>query len=297
MTTMPPTAASAARLCCTALLLLVTAAAWAEPPPDGRAIMEEVFARHEQFPYTLERQTLILTDAAGNRDARQLRRLSRVEPDGTLKFLLVFDNPPEVRGAALLAERDATGTLRSDMYLPAFGQVLIRATGDTRANRFLGTDFTLEDLTAEPPGDFRYQRRADRDLEGTPSFVIDAVPLDARLARLCGYSRKRHFVRQDIFFVTRTDYFDHRDRLVKRLTRHDLKQMDQRMWRADMVLMEDYRRPHRSLIKTDRRVFSQDYVPAELFSASALLQHKHIPGAEAPKGLDPRAAEPKTGDS
>ncbi len=51
----------------------------------GRIIMDEVFKRHELFPYVFEKQTMILIDSAGNRDVRKARRFSRIEPDATVK--------------------------------------------------------------------------------------------------------------------------------------------------------------------------------------------------------------------
>ena len=90
----------------------------------GRRIMEEVFKRHELFPYVYEKQTLIMTDSAGNRDVREMRRFSRAERDGTVKYLLVFDNPVEIRGVALLAIRQPSGQGESKIYLPAFGKVI-----------------------------------------------------------------------------------------------------------------------------------------------------------------------------
>jgi hypothetical protein len=280
-----------------AVLPAGTHAVATDEPWDGQAIMSEVARRHEYFPYTLERQTLILMDESGQRNTRKLRRLSRVEADGTLKFLLIFDDPPEVRGAALLAIRRTGVALQSDMYLPAFGQTMIQVAGDPQGSRFLGTDFALEDLTTELAGDFRYVRGEDSELDGISGFVIDAFPLHEGTAKTTGYGRKRHFVRQDIFFITRTDYFDRNDRLVKRQTRHDLKRVDGDMWRADMVLMEDYRQRHKTLIKIEQRVFSPDYVPAELFSAPALLEHRHLPGSGGIPRTGRESGEMDTGDT
>jgi len=269
------------------LALPLTTLAAAEPR-SGRAIMDEVFRRHEQFPYTYEEQTMVLMDAAGHRDARKLRRFSRIEADGTLKFLLVFDHPEEVRGVALLALRDPAGRVRSGIYLPAFGQMLDSGSGNVRGSQFLGTDFSLEDLTAELLSDFRYQRLEDRQIEEIPHFVVDALPRDPELARSSGYGRKRHFIRQDNFFLTRTDYFDRRGRPFKRQTQHDLRPVDGDMWRADMILMEDRRERHKTLIKIDKRVFSEDYVPTQLFEPEQLLAHLHLmPPQQLLSGTEP----------
>jgi len=40
-----------------------------------------------------------------------------------------------------------------------------------------------------------------------------------------------------------------------------------------MILMEDSKEQHRSLIKIDRRVFSRDYVSADIFTADWLFKN------------------------
>jgi hypothetical protein len=244
----------------------------------GRRIMDEVFERHEQFPYVFEELSMILLDRDDHRDVRKARRFSRVETDGTVKYLLVFDNPPEVRGLALLAIRQPGGEGTSQIYVPAFGSELKTSAGDLRGNQFLGTDFSVEDLLAEILSNFRYVRVADREIDDVPHFVVEAFPEDPELERITGYGLRRHFIRKDIFYIVRTDYYDRQLRFVKSQTHHDLKRVDGDMWRANMVLMEDHREHHKTLLKVNERVFSGNYVPAELFTADWLLHNRHIEG-------------------
>jgi Outer membrane lipoprotein-sorting protein len=246
----------------------------------GRGIMDEVFKRHEMFPYVFEEQTIIMTDNAGNRDVRKARRFSRVEKDETVKYLLVFDNPSEVRGVALLAIRHHAGSIESMIYLPAFGKKLESNIGKSRGTNFLGTDFALEDLAAEVLSDFRYVREADQKINKISHFVVEAFPQDKEIQRTTGYGLRRHFIRQDNFFIIRTDYYDRRGRFFKSQTSHDLKRVDGDMWRASMILMENHKKRHNTLIKIDRRVFSLDYVPPEMFTCNWLLENRHIQGTE-----------------
>ena len=246
----------------------------------GNRIMDEAFRRHELFPYIFEEQSMILMDDAGNRDIRKVRRFSRVEKDRTVKFLLVFDSPPEVRGVALLAIRQKSGHEESGIYLPAFGKELKSNTGNNRSSNFLGTDFSIEDMTAEVLSDHRYVRAADSKIEKTNYFVVEAFPKDREIEKSTGYSHRRHFIRQDNFFIVRTDYFDRRGRFFKRQTHHDLKKVDRDMWRANMVLMENYKERHKTLIKINRRVFSHDYVPPEMFTSDWLLENRHLMGVK-----------------
>jgi hypothetical protein len=47
-----------------------------------------------------------------------------------------------------------------------------------------------------------------------------------------------------------------------------------------MALMENHRERHETLIKTDRRVISRDYVPPEIFTPAWLLENRHIQSTE-----------------
>jgi hypothetical protein len=205
-----------------------------------------------------------------------VRRFSRVEKDGTVKYLMVFDDPEEVRGVALLAVRHPSGEGESGIYLPAFGKKLNSRAGDTRGSNFLGTDFAIEDLTAEALSDFRYLRKKDQKIQEITYFVVDAYPLDKEIERTTGYSLRRHFIRKDNFFVVRTDYYDRRGRFFKRQTYHDLKRVQGDMWRANMILMENFREHHKTLLKIDERVFSHSYVKPEMFTKAWLMENRHL---------------------
>lgn len=245
--------------------------------------MNEVLNRHEMSPYVYEEQTLIMEDKAAHRDVSKVRRFSRAEKDGTVKVLLVFDSPADVRGVALLAMGHPSGRGEWKIYLPAFGKELKSLDARARGSRFLGTDLAVEDVTAEVLSDFRYVRAADQRVDQAAHYVVEAFPMDEEVARTTGYSLRRHFIRQDNFFIVRTDYYDHRKRFFKRQTFHDLKRVDGDMWRANMMSMENRKEHHKTLIKTDRRVFSRDYVPPEMFTDAWLLANRHIRSSE--KGL------------
>jgi hypothetical protein len=61
------------------------------------------------------------------------------------------------------------------------------------------------------------------------------------------------------------------------------------MWRANMVLMENRLDDHRTVIKIDRRVFSADYVPEEVFTRQWLLAN-HPPLLETEVATEVEAA-------
>lgn len=235
---------------------------------DGKALMEEVYQRHQAFPYIYEEQSIVLIDRNGKKDSRRAKRFSRMESDGSVKFLLLFQYPEEVRGVAVLAERNTDGFITKYLYLPAFGQQLLESVGGTKENNFLGTDFSVENLTGEILENYHYVRREDRLIDGHLYLLVDVfeknieddVPL------------RRHFIKQDNMFITKTHHFDRLGRISRIQSQHDLQAVDGDMWRANMMLMDDKKEQHQSLIKISHRVFSKDYVPAEVFQAEWLFE-------------------------
>ena len=238
---------------------------------SGREIMEQVQERHRQYPWVFEEQSIVLTDRNGKRDSRKAIRYSRAGSDGDMDFLLVFSFPSEVRGVAVLAHRDPSGSISKQVYLPALGQRLVASTGAGSEGNFLGTDFSVEDLAGDAPQRYAYVRRGDTELDSVRYYTVDVYAGDG--AGSAGVPLRRHFVRQDIFFVTRTDHYDGQGRVQKRQTWHDLVNIDDTMWRSNMILMIDVKEQHETLVKIDRRVLSRDYVPDQVFTAAWLFEN------------------------
>ncbi len=103
---------------------------------------------------------------------------------------------------------------------------------------------------------------------GVPYFRVWAMP---RTHVAIGFAKRLLFIRQNNFFISRIDYFDHQGRLLKRQTRHDIHRIGGNMWRADLISEENMLNHYRSMLKIERRVYSRGYVPEELFSENRIL--------------------------
>ncbi len=236
---------------------------------DGLTLMQKVYERHKQFPYVYEEHSMVMEDSKGKRDTRRARLYTRLFDDTGMKFLLLFDYPEDIRGVAVLAERDRNGNVNKFVYLPALGEMMLESAGNVTAINFLGTDFTIESLTGEDLGNYRYQRREDQEMYGISFYVVDVFSLTTEDEQ----AMRRHYIRQDNLYITLTHHFDRRGRVERVQSHHDLHAVDGDMWRADMILMMDKRENHQSLIKITKRVFSRDYVPMEVFSADWLYRN------------------------
>ena len=173
-------------------------------------------------------------------------------------------------------------------YMPALDRAMISGTeGD---GHFLGTDFTIADFI-EPLGHTVYKRQPDQTIEKVDYFVVDAHRTKASHAKLSesvSGPHRRHFVRKDILFIVRTDYFDGAGRLTRQYSRHEIRKTDRDLWLANMLLMENLQLGHATLIKVDRRVLSEELVRPEVFILPEGRRDKET--GEDPSG--PETAEP-----
>lgn len=236
---------------------------------SGLDLMKAVYERHQQYPFVYEEQSMVLIDGEGNRETRKVKMYSRVEPDLLQRILLLFDSPEDVKGVAILAQRDSEGNTKQAIYLPALGPQMMENSGEVGDASFLGTDFSVENLTGERLSDYDYVRQRDAMINDKMYCLVDVFNKGASK----DMPLRRHFIAQENLYLTRTDYFDDLGRVRKRQSYHDLTPVLGEMWRANMILMENLSSDHQTLIKIDRRVFSKDYVPSEVFTKDFLYSY------------------------
>jgi hypothetical protein len=240
----------------------------------GRALMQRVQDTHQQYPYVYEEQSMVLIDRDGNRETRKVKLYSRVE-ENLLQKMLLFESPKDVKGVAVLAERNAEGETRQSIYLPALGESMVENSGEAGDANFLGTDFSVENLTGERLEDYDYRRQRDELINNKMYSVVDVFGKQSTPDQM---ALRRHFISQENLYLIRTDYYDDLGRVRKRQSHHDMAQVFGDMWRANMLLMENLQNDHQTLIKIDRRIFSKDYVPNEVFTTEYLYRYSRVEG-------------------
>ena len=241
----------------------------------GRAIFDEVAKRHEAS-HEFEQQTMTLTDDKGNHEVRQVRRFALKGQDGQFKYLIVFDSPPGAKGTALLTWQHADAQDDQWLYLPAQGDRTKRIAKGSKKNYFMGTDYTFEDLVSESRDKFAYARLADTSLDGIDCFVVDVTPTDANLVKETGYKKRRVWIRKDNFCIVRTDYFDKKEKILKRQTATGLANVAGSMWRATDSFMENLSNGHSTRVRVDKRLLDEGSVPEEYFQQRFLLAGQHM---------------------
>lgn len=242
---------------------------------SGRQIIDQVSERHQQrFEY--EEQELILTDKAGNKETREMRRYARDDGKGGAKYLVVFRAPAGVKGVALLTWQNKGKSDDQWLYLPAMGKKMKRIAKGGRKNYFMGTDYTFEDLISASRDDFNYELQDDQDLDGKPNYVIKVTPKDKKIAKKSGYKHRLMFVQKDIMFITRIDYFNKRGKFIKRQLLSELENVGGEVWRANLASMKNEKEAHSTEIRLIKRSLDEKAVPGKNFKKRFITSGKHM---------------------
>lgn len=120
------------------------------------------------------------------------------------KILLKFDNPPELRGAAVLVI-EKTPTNDMFMFLPELGKTR-RITSSMVNGNMMGTDFTYEDFARLQGmiGNLEATRAPDEQLAGRAAFVTESKPAAGADSE---YERIRSVIDQQTCVPLRVDFF------------------------------------------------------------------------------------------
>ncbi|MEX2354200.1 MAG: outer membrane lipoprotein-sorting protein, partial [Gammaproteobacteria bacterium] len=159
-----------------------------------------------------------------------------------------------------------------EIYLPAYGSPIryLQRKGE-RADIF-GMDLSFEDLTWEILDNYQYVHREQKITGNLEYDVIDVYAAGDDTGSV--HPVRRHHVRRDGFYIMQTDFFDNQGRVLKRQTRHDVSRSSRNLWNTGMMLVENIQKHHTTLIKVNKRIISDDYVPDEVFSLNWLFQNQ-----------------------
>jgi hypothetical protein len=232
---------------CGALLLISIAV----PAPAGSAWMQSNRAldimREVENKLLTESQSydgaIEVVDAKGKSVSKSWRSW-REGNRGSSKILIRFQTPAEVRGVGLLTLNHPNRPAEQWLYTPAI-QRDRRIAPQEKSQRFMGTDFTHEDMEERSIEDYQYGLIGDETLDGRPAWKIRAACKDGGNSQ---YSHLHLWVRKDIPATTLIEYYIG-GTLRKTLRWDDWKQV-QGVWTPHYAEMKDLARNSTTKLRT-----------------------------------------------
>ena len=175
-----------------AAIAVLPAAAAAQSGP-------EIMQKHRQVHRVKDEEEQLLLRLVSKSGAVKERRVTRFTMNGAddlNKILIRFLAPRDVENTALLTWEAKDGNDDQWLYLPATrNPKRIAAAG--KKNRFMGTDFTYEDLRPENLAVHTYTAAGAEAIDGQDCWVIESMPANERVAADTAYRKRRLWIRKD----------------------------------------------------------------------------------------------------
>lgn len=232
----------------------------------GRAIMVEADARGKGYGDLRAEMAMVLKNAHGQESRREMRSRS-LEKEGGDWNLIIFDEPKDVEGTALLTHTHAGADDDQWLYLPALKRVKRIASGN-KSGPFVGSEFAYEDLSSQEIEDYQdYELLREEACPGSdePCWVVKRIPADSN----SGYSRQIAWVDQSEYRVRKLDYYDRKGDHLKTLTFDDYRLYLDDYWYAHEMHMVNHQTGKSTLLNWKAYEFRNGYTDRD-FDRNAL---------------------------
>ena len=200
-----------------------------EDDPEARKIFEEVDRRRDKINSEKADMQMVIFDSRGNTRERNLQSFSMNEEDIS-KSLLIFESPANVRGTAFLSISEGTEEVQK-LYLPALGQIQIISAAE-KGDRFMGSDFTYEDLGDQDPEDYDFELRSKSDT----SYVLKAEKTESS-----EYNYLYFYIDPNRYVLQKIEYFNDEEKMIKRLEASGYTEVMNEVWQPGKMVMYDLR--------------------------------------------------------
>lgn len=210
---------------------------------EARAVFEEVEERRNSISSETAVLEMVITDPRGRTRTRTMNTWSTISGDDS-QSLIVFSDPGNVRGTAFLTIREA-GSSSQRLYLPSVGRVQT-ITSAERGDRFMGSDFTYEDLGDQQADDYDFEWFEVHD----EHYLVHAKKPGSDQ-----YSSVTFTIDREKYALSEIHYFDRDDEKIKRLEAGQFEQITDRLWSPARMTMYDLRENRKTeLTWSDREI-------------------------------------------
>lgn len=201
----------------------------------GLEIMTEVDLRDEGFDDFSAKISMVLEDNNGNKSTRLMEvKNLEVKNDGD-KRLLVFKEPSDVSGTALLTYSHILEDDEQWLFLPALKRVK-RISSSNKSGPFVGSEFAYEDMLSQEVEKYEHVFIGEETFNGLECYVVERKPR----YESSGYNKQKVWIDKEHFRYQKIEYFDHQDSHLKTLVLSEYEQFLDKFWRAKEMVMTNH---------------------------------------------------------
>ena len=216
-----------------------------EDPDQARTIFDEMEERRKTIETETALMQMVITDPRGRTRTRKLQTWTKYSGDDT-STLLVFSEPGNVRGTGLL-NLDEENSRTQRLFLPSVGRIQTIGSSE-RGDRFMGSDFTYEDLGSQNSDEFEFDWLIKHD----QFYTIRAKKIDSDQ-----YAYLEFDIHRERYTADEIRYFDSSDELIKQLKAENFEQITDRLWSPSKMIMTDHREGRSTTLVWQNREVNQ----------------------------------------
>lgn len=198
-------------------------------------IVRKNIATNKGFGDSFETMKMVIKKDGGDQVERLMKSKSlEVDGDGN-KVLMVFQDPADVKGSAVLTHSHIKGNDDQWIYLPAVKRVK-RISSANKSGPFMGSEFAFEDLSSIEFEKFTYTLLESETINDTRYFKIERKPAYAR----SGYSYQIVWIDTERFLTHKVELFDTVGKKYKTQVLSNYKNYFGNFWRAHSIVMTNH---------------------------------------------------------
>lgn len=230
---------------------------------DARKVMEGVY-KQDTSRDTIWRARMDVYDKKGAVRSKKFT-MRKIGGLGNSKTLVRFTDPAEVRGVGLLSINESGTADRQWLYTPAIQRVR-RIAAQERRQRFLGTDFTNEDMAERVLDDFTYKLLGEGEVvDGHKTYKIEARPASPDKSQ---YAYIYLWVPQDVPYTVLAEMYDKNGQRLRVLKNSDLTRVSN-IWVAKRIEVSSPAEGTKTVLIVDEIKFNTG-LKEDLFTQQAL---------------------------
>lgn len=212
--------------------------------PSGLEVMENVYYRESGDDMTADLD-MILTNSRGATRERSIKQYS-LDTGEVEKKLMFFLSPADVRDTSFMSWSYNDG--RDDdqwIYLPALRRVK-RISSDSKNDRFMGSDFTYDDLGERHPSEDSHTILREETVDGEPCYLVESVPKGDDDP----FSKTLSWIAKEKWVGLKKEYYDEEGNEYKTLRIDEYKKIDG-YWIITDMTMKDLEREHSTRLEME----------------------------------------------
>lgn len=215
------------------LSLFLSSPTFAETAEEkGLAIATEAEKRDAGWGDSAAQMQMILRKKKGQERTREMRSRSFEMSDDGDKSIIIFDDPADVKGTAMLTHSHKVDSDDQWLFLPKLKRIK-RISSSNKSGAFMSSEFAFEDLGSQEIEKYTYKYLKDETLDGRETFVVERYPVDKK----SGYTKQIVWIDQETYRVPKIDFYDRKSALLKTLTSSDYKLYLDKHWRPSQMDM------------------------------------------------------------